>query len=125
TFVLRMQEDTGQAPGQVAKAYGIAREVFDARELWAQVEALDGKVHGNAQIDALLRVWGLMRHLTRWLLNDPSSKLDMAQAVERYGDGMKELRSIIGEVMAEGDRATAKADAENWVKAGFPESLAE
>jgi glutamate dehydrogenase len=125
TFVLRMQEDTGQPPGQIAKAYGIAREVFDARELWAQIEALDGKVHGNAQIDAMLRVWSLMRHLTRWLLNDPHGKLDMAQAVARYGEGMKELRGIVHEVMAEGDRALTKADCENWIKAGFPHDLAE
>src|SRR5262249_7327189 len=87
--------------------------------------ALDGKVHGNAQIDAMLRVWTLMRHLTRWLLNDPSGKLDMAQAVQRYGAGMKELRGIVGEVMAEGDRALTKADRDNWVKAGFPQDPAE
>ncbi|HEX3122823.1 MAG TPA: NAD-glutamate dehydrogenase domain-containing protein, partial [Rhodanobacteraceae bacterium] len=50
TFVMRMGEDTGRTPAQVAKAYNIAREVLDAREMWAQIEALDGKVDGNTQI---------------------------------------------------------------------------
>ena len=30
--------------GAIAKAFTIAREMLDARELWAQIEALDGKV---------------------------------------------------------------------------------
>ena len=46
TFLLRMQEDTGRTPGEVAKAYTITREALDARELWAQIDALDGKVAG-------------------------------------------------------------------------------
>ncbi|HMM65645.1 MAG TPA: NAD-glutamate dehydrogenase, partial [Dokdonella sp.] len=46
TFMLRMQEDTGQPPAAVAKAFNIAREVLDARTLWAEIEALDGKVNG-------------------------------------------------------------------------------
>jgi glutamate dehydrogenase len=38
TFVLRMQEDTGEPPGQIAKAYNIAREILRARDLWAEIE---------------------------------------------------------------------------------------
>ena len=69
TFVMRMGEDTGCTPAQVAKAYNIAREVLNAREMWAQIEALDGKVDGNTQIDALLVIWATLRGMTRWLLN--------------------------------------------------------
>ena len=31
-------------PGEVAKAFTITRETLDARDLWAQIDALDGKV---------------------------------------------------------------------------------
>src|SRR5690606_33858028 len=44
TFTLRMQEDTGRSAAEVAEAYTIAREALDARGLWAQIDALDGKV---------------------------------------------------------------------------------
>jgi len=125
TFVLRMQEDTGESPGQIAKAYSIAREVLDARELWAEIEALDGKVHGNAQIDAMLRIWNLMRHLTRWLLNLPGHRLDIAAAVGRYEAGMKELRGCLSQCMADSDTQTTRTELKHWTEAKFPQALAE
>ena len=57
TFLLRMQEDSGRTPGEVAKAFTITRETLDARELWAQIDALDGKVAESVQIDALQVIW--------------------------------------------------------------------
>src|SRR3546814_17369610 len=57
TFLLRMQEDSGRSPGEVAKAFTISRETLDARALWAQVDALDGKVPESVQIDALQVIW--------------------------------------------------------------------
>ncbi len=69
TFLLRMQEDSGRTPGEVAKAFTITRETLDARDLWAQVDALDGKVAESVQIDALLVIWNLQRSFTRWLLS--------------------------------------------------------
>ncbi len=125
TFVMRMQEDTGEGPGQIAKAYAIAREVLDMRELWLQIEALDGKVHGNAQIDALLRIWNLMRGATRWLLNAPGGRLDIGQAVTRYAPGIKKLREVLDQISTEGDRLGMQAEEARWVKAGFPWALAK
>jgi glutamate dehydrogenase len=82
TFILRMQEDTSATPAEVARAYTIAREVFGAPELWAGIEALDTKVDSRVQTDLLLRLWELLRHATRWLLNRPGHSLDIAAAVE-------------------------------------------
>ena len=83
TFLLRMQEDTGRTPGEVAKAYTITREALDARELWAQIDALDGKVPESVQIDALQVIWSLQRSFTRWLLSRPGAIPDIATAVDR------------------------------------------
>jgi glutamate dehydrogenase len=125
TFVLRMQEDTGQAPAPVAKAYTIAREVLDARALWSEIEALDGKVNGNAQIDALLVIWQLLRNMTRWLLNQPGESLDIAKAVARYEPGMLELKKTLKDVISSTERATYDAARERWIAQGFPAGLAE
>src|SRR3546814_4444060 len=63
TFLLRMQEDSGRSPGEVAKAFTISRETLDARALWAQIDALDGKVPESVQIDALQVIWSLQRSM--------------------------------------------------------------
>jgi glutamate dehydrogenase len=124
TFVLRMGEDTGQAPAQVAKAFTIAREVFDARSLWTEIDALDGKVNGNAQIDALLVIWSTMRNSTRWLLNHAEATLDIAAAVARYHAGMRDLRKHLADVVTVRERSRYDADRQRWLDAGFPAALA-
>src|SRR3546814_15184168 len=79
-----MQEDSGRSPGEVAKAFTISRETLDARALWAQVDALAGKVPESVQIDALQVIWSLQRSLTRWLLARPGALPGITAAVDRY-----------------------------------------
>jgi glutamate dehydrogenase len=124
TFVLRMGEDTGKTPAQVARAFNIAREVLDAREMWAQIEALDGKVNGNTQIDALLVIWSALRNQTRWLLNHTKATLDIAAAVQKYHVGMRTLRTCLPDTITPRERTRYEADAKGWVDAGFPAKLA-
>ncbi|MBS0438814.1 MAG: NAD-glutamate dehydrogenase [Proteobacteria bacterium] len=123
TFVMRMGEDTGKTPAQVARAYNIAREVFDARALWAGIEALDGKVDGNAQIDALLVIWNALRGSTRWILNHSDATLDIAAAVDRYHAGMRELRGHLTEAITPREKQRFDTDKQRWIDAGFPDAL--
>ncbi len=124
TFVLRMQEDTGESAAQIAKAYSIAREILDARALWADIDALDGKLPDAVQVDALMRIWGLLRPMTRWLLNLPGEKLVIAKAVARYAPGLTELRGNLGKLVSPQQREAMTAEAERWRSAGLPKSLA-
>jgi glutamate dehydrogenase len=124
TFVMRMQEDTGESPGQIARAYAIAREVLDARGSWARIEALDGTIHDDAQMDAMQVVWALIRHATRWLLNAPGQRLDIAAAVTRYSPGIATVRGALATLVADGDRAAIVAREAHWLGLGFPDGLA-
>ncbi|MCG6117546.1 MAG: NAD-glutamate dehydrogenase [Aquimonas sp.] len=124
TFMMRMQEDTGRNPAQIAKAYSIAREVLDARALWAEIDALDLKVPETAQVDALLEIWTLLRAMTRWLLNRPGDRFDIAEAVERYQPGIEALRAALPGILSETDRERHAAARERWIEAGLPEGLA-
>lgn len=124
TFVLRLQEDTGQSPAAIAKAYSAVREVMDARSLWAEIEALDGAVAEAVQVDALLKIWDLLRNLTRWLLNHRGSALDIAGIVERYTPGVMQLRGALPRVLTPTGRADYDVDVEKWQGLGVPETLA-
>ncbi|WP_159015746.1 NAD-glutamate dehydrogenase [Cognatiluteimonas profundi] len=122
TFLLRMQEDTGRTPGEVAKAFTITRETLDARVLWAQIDALDGKVAEPVQIDALQVIWSLQRSFTRWLLSRPGAIPDIATAVDRYHDGFREIRA--GEnILPPSQRPAYDASLRDWKARGVPEDL--
>ncbi|SDQ29188.1 glutamate dehydrogenase [Pseudoxanthomonas sp. CF125] len=123
TFLLRMQEDTGRSPAEVAKAFTITRETLDARALWTQIDALDGKVPEPVQIDALQVIWSLQRSFTRWLLSRPGAIPDIATAVARYHDGYNEIRAADG-VLPASLRPAYEASLQDWKEKGLPPALA-
>lgn len=123
TFLLRMQEDSGRHPAEVAKAYTITRETLNARALWTQIDALDGKVPETVQIDALQVIWSLQRSFTRWLLNRPGAIPDIATAVERYHDGYNDIRAADG-VLPDSMRPAYVESLRVWKEKGLPAALA-
>ncbi|MBB1059367.1 NAD-glutamate dehydrogenase domain-containing protein [Marilutibacter spongiae] len=125
TFTLRMQEDTGRSAAEVAKAYTIAREAIDARGLWAQIDAVDGKVAESVQIDALQVIWHLMRSMSRWLLSRPGAIPEITEAMARYGDGLEAVRKALPESMSEVRREGFEQRQAEWRRKGFPAALAE
>jgi glutamate dehydrogenase len=124
TFMMRMQEDTGQGPAAVAKAYTAAREILDARELWALIEALDSQVAEDTQIDAIKQIWSLLRHMTRWLLNRPGGSMDIAANVERYRTGVSALRQVLPDVLTPTGKGDFSCTQEKWEGLGLPAELA-
>ena len=125
TFLLRMQEDSGRSPAEVAKAFTITRETLDARTLWNQIDALDGKVPESVQIDALQVIWSLQRSFTRWLLSRPG-----ADSRHRHGGGSlprryNEIRAA-GGVLPDSQRpayeAAARVEAERIAAGIWPTS---
>nr|WP_281383400.1 NAD-glutamate dehydrogenase domain-containing protein [Pseudoxanthomonas broegbernensis] len=124
TFLLRMQEDTGRSPADVAKAYTIGRETLDARRLWAQIDALDGKLPESAQIDALQVIWNLQRSFVRWLLHRPGPMPSITDAVERYRDPFNDIRSASG-VLPASQRPGYEAAVQGWKDKGMPPALAQ
>jgi glutamate dehydrogenase len=121
---MRMEEDTGQGPAAIAKAYTAAREILDARELWGLIEALDSKIAENTQIDAIKQIWSLLRHMTRWLLNRPGGSLDIAENVARYQVGVSALRKVLPEVLTPTGKGDFACTQEKWEGLGMPAELA-
>jgi glutamate dehydrogenase len=124
TFMMRMQEDTGQGPGAIAKAYTAAREIIDARKLWAQIEAMDSKVAEDTQMEAIKQIWSLLRHLTRWLLNQPGSILGIADTIARYQSGVSTLRNALPGVLNGKGKAAFEQSQQEWIELGLPAELA-
>ena len=124
TFLMRMAEDSGRSTGEIAKAYTITRETLDARDLWTQIDALDGKVHDDVQVDALQVIWEVQRSFTRWLLSRPGAIPGIQQAVERYHDGFRDIRA--GEhILPDSQRPTYEASRKQWRSKGVPAALAD
>src|SRR6059058_5083113 len=44
TFVFRLREETCERPSDIARAYTVAREIFQMRPQWMEIHALTGQV---------------------------------------------------------------------------------
>jgi len=119
-----MGEDTGASPAEVARAYTIAREVFDARSFWAKIEALDNKVSSDLQISALISMWRLLRQATRWLLNLQGRRLDIQVMVNRLSPGLKGVEGFIGNSMSAEEQEELQRQAQPYIEGGFSAKLA-
>ncbi len=122
TFLMRMQEDSGRSFGEVSKAFTITRETLEARPLWLQIDALDGKVPESVQIDALQVIWNLQRSFTRWLLSRPGAIPDITTAVERYHDGFRDIRAG-KDILPPSQRPAYEASLQDWADKGVPAEL--
>ncbi|NNE04962.1 MAG: NAD-glutamate dehydrogenase [Xanthomonadales bacterium] len=124
SFVMRMRDDTSATPAEVARAYTIARELFDARDYWKQIEDLDNVASAQQQTQALLAMWTLLRQVTRWLANHPGHELDINEMLKRLKPGMDEMRKIVENSLTEAEKAQIEEKEAPYIESGFPAEFA-
>ncbi|NJL29712.1 MAG: NAD-glutamate dehydrogenase [Thermoanaerobaculia bacterium] len=83
-FVVRMAEETGATVSEIARAYTAARDVFELRQVWEGIEALDNKVQMKLQVEMYLESVRLIEATTRWFLRHGQRPLDIAATVARF-----------------------------------------
>jgi glutamate dehydrogenase len=123
TFVPRAQEDTGAEPAQIARAYTAAREIFEVRTVWSQIEELDNRVPAKVQYAAAFETSRLLRHTTYWLLARRHA-LKVDAAVAEFRAGAHELQSRIGQVLCGSWREQFEQVRAQHLQAGLPTELA-
>ena len=124
TFVLRMSEEIGCTVSEVARAYTAARDVFDMRSLWEDLEALDNAVTSEYQTRAYLDAMGLLERATRWFLLRGGRPLDVSACVGRYQPPIIMVAAQLEEMLPTGSRARLRRRYRRLEELGFPIELA-
>jgi glutamate dehydrogenase len=124
SFARSVQEDTGANAATVARAYTIAREIYGARDVWAQIESLDSRLIATAQYRMQLTVIDLLRSATYWLLRRHPERLNIESQVLRLQPGITELRDHIPQLLRGSQRERYDATFENLQSQGAGETLA-
>ncbi len=123
-FALRMEEETGADAAAIARAYTIAREIFAVRDLWADIEQLDNKVHANVQYSMMFQTTRLLKHATRWLLSRYVASRDIAAAVSNYQPGVARLLQGLPDLLVGPDRKAFEEAAQLYTDIGVPQVVA-
>ncbi len=123
TFVSRLCAETGAEPAEVARAYYIARDITDAVDRWADVEALDGKIDPVLQNTLMVGVDTLVGDLSRWyLLNAPTASL--GETIAEAKPVFQELAATIERVGSDAWREIREANVRELVTERVPDEIA-
>jgi glutamate dehydrogenase len=124
TFAFRLREETGAPPSMLARAYAVAREVFDMRAFWIAVEALDNEVDSKIQIDMLIEGRRLVERATRWLVRANPRSIEIEATIGSFKPGAERFERALPEALDEDDREAFSARASELAGAGVPAELA-
>ena len=125
TFVLRIQDETGESAVEIARAYTAAREIYQVPELWQAVEALDGQVPADIQIALLFEIRRLLDRATVWLLRNRRTPLDIAATVERFRQSVDVVIARMPRLLQQEARTNFKKNARQYHHAGCGKALAQ
>ena len=123
-FAFRMQDETSADVASVARAFTIAREVFEIRDIWEAIEALDNKVYTSVQHSMLRTTQGLLKQAARWLLDRVDEVPDIAAAVSRLNPGAIVLMRCLPDVLTGSRLQRYEDSAELYTGNGVPPALA-
>ncbi len=103
TFVSQLCQESGFAISDVVKNLVIACDSFRLREIWEEIEKLDGKVDPKIQAQMFLASNKLLERSVLWLLRN-QSKGALSPVVTRFRKIADELSALLSEVLAQASR---------------------
>ena len=124
-FVKRIQVDTGANVVTIARAYAVARQVCRAGNLLKTIESFDNKIPARAQMSMMFEVARTLRHVCYWLIERFGNALQIEPAVTRLKDRMTAVYTRTGHIMSTPARIRHQTAADNFMKLGVPEALAD
>jgi glutamate dehydrogenase len=123
TFVHRIGEEAGATAPDIARAYTVAREVFEARRMWKDIGELDDLVPAEVQTALMVEGRTMVERATRWLLRNRPQPLDIAAEVSHFGPGIAALGQELTKLLAPKDAEALGRTCERFAARGVPIDL--
>ena len=125
TFAFRLGEETGASPAALARAYAAAREIFDMRAFWDELEGLDNEVDAQVALSMLIDGRRLVERASRWLVSSGGGSIDIASTIERFHDAAQMLAGALPGLLDGGDHEAFEARRSELREAGVSEPLSD
>ncbi|WP_445680482.1 NAD-glutamate dehydrogenase [Radicibacter daui] len=124
TFISRLAETTGMAADDIARCYIVARDAFEVRAMWQEIEALDTLVPAEVQLDMLQATEALMERTVAWFLANARHPIAMSEEAENFGAGIARLKVGLETRLSENGLASLIRRRTRLTEKGVPEELA-
>ena len=120
TFAHRLSDETGTSIATVGKAFLAARDVFDIHCLWHEIDKLDHKVPVAVQASLVFEAQHLLRHATRWFIQNSQYLLKLEDSVDLFASGIEPLTQMLRQVLDKNDRKLINKRIREYRDGGIP-----
>ncbi len=124
TFVVRLVEETGFKPSDIAYAFAKVMAVYGLEDLYHQIDSLDGKIDGHQQLSLYRRVQDLLREQTAWFLRHGKTE-GLEPEIMQYREGVRHLADTMFTAASDTVRAAMSDDEASLTQVGVPAVLAK
>ena len=123
TFAHRAADETGGSIEQIARAFVVAREVFDLRGFVIAVEATDTVVPASVQTELYLEFRRLLDRAARWFVQRRRERIDIGAEIDAFAELIAGAR--LSELLRGDELARFQDRVRELEGAGAPEQLAQ
>ena len=125
TFGLRVRELSGMPLPAIAKAYMAARDIFQVRGLWDELDQTETRVSRAARAIVVRETQTLIERGTRWLLHRSPEPFEITGLVSRFLPAVETLSAVLYGLPCAAPASDATGlDAEWFRQEGVGEGLA-
>jgi glutamate dehydrogenase len=124
TLIVRISDQTGAVPAAIAAAFAAVRNSYDLIALNSEIDALDNKISGKAQLDLYAAVQDLLLDRLVWFLRNADLKQGLEQIIGHYRAGVAQVAAALDGALSKQALAARDARVAELAKAGVPEALA-
>ena len=124
TFISRLQDLTGRSAADIVAAYVVVRDGYELDALYGEIDALDTKIDGGAQIELYQGVGRLVHAATAWFLKNETAQESLASRVERLLAARRALEPKLEAMLPDATRQRLAERAHQMFRDGAPEALA-
>ncbi len=123
-IVARLADETGADAAATAAAFAAVRDVFALTELNGEIDALDAKIAGEAQLDLYASVQQLMHSRMVWFIRNVDFAEGLESITARFRAGVEEIGGRLDSLLPAEAVADIARRAEALVARGAPAGLA-
>ncbi len=124
TFIVRLAEETGRTPEDIAYAFAAVMAVHGLGSIYAGIDSLDDKMDGQKQLLLYRRVQDMLRKQTAWFLRHGLSEESLEPEIERYREGVGHLTMNLAAALPKEAQARLEDEQARLHAEGVPAPLA-
>jgi glutamate dehydrogenase len=125
TLVVRIADQTGASAAGIAAAFTAVRDSFGMTDLNAEIDALDGKVSGQVQLELYAALQDLLLDRLGWFLRNADLAQGLARVIERYRAGVADTAAALESSLPQELAMTRAARAFHFKTSGVPPALGQ